>query len=559
MAPLFIDPRSAVRSAAARARTNFFFAASATTGNNSRHKQQQGVCWKSTAAATTAASGMVNNTPTLAKVPSLPLFGSIKAPKYLDLPEHVPHKMLEFWPEMKRRYGDFYSMGMPGLGLGLHGTVHVIHDPKEMVKLLRREGSHPGGTVEFAWAPIKYGKDRNHASANVLQRGPIWKTARTFIQTDMLSPKSAQRYAPAALAAVECISRGAPEYSTRMNEYLNVASFDMFSNIIIGVESRVSDPSYESDPEDLEFCRAVANGLRINSRLIQSLYDTVMVTQFGVETKRYKDFYENWHRALQIAEKKVSALKAKREKGILTASEEACYANQALIRAENGDTDLNEKEVHEIVSGLVAAGVDTTGNMLTWRLLHVAAHPDAQETLYEELRPLLNDNGKLTPESVTPQAAPYLHACLRESHRLGHATPTVPVKTFEDGVEVHGMQLPPGSVVIFDGYSTGIDPALVDDPMEYRPERFLKEAVEARKGTPSEIIDHAFFSGPFSQGARRCPGSRVANLEAAVLIAQLVLDWKMEIPSISHWSEVPYDQDTLLTAQLPPVQFTARS
>ena len=65
-------------------------------------------------------------------------------------------------------------------------------------------------------------------------------------------------------------------------------------------------------------------------------------------------------------------------------------------------------------------------------------------------------------------------------------------------------------------------------------------------------------TGPFSQGARKCPGSRVANLEGHALLAQWVLDWKMELPAGLHFSDVPYDLQTVHTAQLPAIQFTPR-
>lgn len=50
----------------------------------------------------------------------------------------------------------------------------------------------------------------------------------------------------------------------------------------------------------------------------------------------------------------------------------------------------------------------------------------------------------------------------------------------------------------------------------------------ARKGTASSILDHTLYRGPFSAGARRCPGSRVAGLEAHALLLALVSDWSIE-------------------------------
>ena len=121
--------------------------------------------------------------------------------------------------------------------------------------------------------------------------------------------------------------------------------------------------------------------------------------------------------------------------------------------------------------------------------------------------------------------------------------------------------LPKGSVVILDGFSTGMRQEFFKDPVkEIVPERFLPDAVQERKGTSAQAVDHSFFNGPFSQGARKCPGSRLAKMEAHAIVAQWVMDWKIEMPSgYNHWTDVPYDQVTVTTALLPEIEFTPRS
>jgi hypothetical protein len=73
---------------------------------------------------------------------------------------------------------------------------------------------------------------------------------------------------------------------------------------------------------------------------------------------------------------------------------------------------------------------------------------------------------------------------------------------------------------------------------DFRPGWWLQNDVEAREGTPAAQLDHPLFSGLFSQGARRCPDSRVSKNEAFILFARLVLDWKMSSP-IKYWKGGP--------------------
>ena len=235
----------------------------------------------------------------------------------------------------------------------------------------------------------------------------------------------------------------------------------------------------------------------------------------------------------------------------------------AAAADDAGETfnSLSLEEVKTLVGGLLSAGVDTTGGLLTWKLLFVALCATTQERIHAELSASMNRHSvdHLIPACITPKEAPYLHAALRESHRLANTTITIPMKTLIAETVVHDVTLPASSVVLFDSFTTGMRPDLVGDQgKDFDPSRFLPDAIAARKGTAAAILDHPFFVGPFSQGARKCPGSRVANMEAAALLGQLVLDWHITVPGIQHWTDVPYDLETLTTAQMPPMQFSAR-
>lgn len=95
----------------------------------------------------------------------------------------------------------------------------------------------------------------------------------------------------------------------------------------------------------------------------------------------------------------------------------------------------------------------------------------------------------------------------------------------------------------------------MDDVDEFIPERFLSEAVEARKGTKAEVIDHPLFSGPFSQGARRCPGSRVSRNEVLILLSQLILDYNITC-AVDSWKDVEVTLDTVNAPKLPKIEFS---
>ena len=129
-----------------------------------------------------------------------------------------------------------------------------------------------------------------------------------------------------------------------------------------------------------------------------------------------------------------------------------------------------------------------------------------------------------------------------------------------DEVDIHGETIPKQSMVICDTRSVGMDPDIVIEPNTFDPNRWLDvKQVRSRKGTPAEVLDHPLYREPFSAGARKCPGSRVANYEAKIMLSQLVLDWKISLAEIyESWRDVPYFNGLTVQPTVPKLKFEKR-
>ena len=431
-----------------------------------------------------------------------------------------------------------------------------------MMKVLRSEGRFPSSVVTEQWPLKKFFHGRSTSAKRafgIMETGEPWKLIRNFMQKDLLSPSAAKRYIPNIGKACKFISRGIEHRGKDMNLFLNEASLDMFATVLLGQFLHLTDPNVESDPDHIIFCRAVARGLQLNGEMTSSVFENVAHKVFNFETKKYKTFASDWGKAFHYGEAMIAKLRAKKEAAMLNEFEEASYWNQAHLRRVEENSELTEEEVDAICFSMLSASVDTTAGKTAWHLLHVGLHPEVQERAHEEVKRVLQESGgEFNQDSFSNERAPYLNAIFRESHRLTNPANLVPIRTINTDVEVHGIQFPSGTVFAFDAITKNKDPAFVEDPMDFKPERWLPEAVAARKGTRAEILDHPLFSSPFGQGARRCPGSRVARNESLVLMAQLILDWKIRVPSIKHWTEVPYGQQTVVAPYLPPIEFEAR-
>jgi len=352
-----------------------------------------------------------------------------------------------------------------------------------------------------------------------------------------------------------------------LNTYLNYCAFDMFQTVMFGELTKVSDPNTPTEAVNEEFVKNSVDSLAL---MVQQIVDKeeVIKAKLGITTPTYEKFEKAMDVVNAIANDKIQAFMTKWENGDLNEAERASYVAHTFERQkmdegkENVKGKVSPKEMTEIVMFALNAGVDTTSTFICWAMVHLSLNLDVQDRLYDELKSNLDNNGGvLSSAMLTKTNTPYLHAVLRESHRCTPVHPTVMMKSnSNDEIEIHGRTFPQGSLFSFDSYSLGVDPDIVDNPDAFIPDRWTAEATLARKGTRAELLDHQFYKDPFSQGARRCPGSRVAVNETLVLLSQLVLDWRFEPvdPNLTSFKDVEYEQKTLLVPNMPEMSFTAR-
>ena len=454
-------------------------------------------------------------------------------------------------------------IGIHGLGQGIHGTIYSISDPNEMLKVVQSEGATPTGFVERLWPVKKAMKLSNGAMVDgdnygLLDRGERWKKHRVFLQTGMLCPKAAKGFLPGIISAADIASKAAPSKAENFTKFLNTAAFDMFCTFMFGEMTKCSSATALTSENEgnIKFCEASIKAMELDADLLRSPYENLM-NMLSINSAMFKDFHATYNIVSEIGRKKIDNFYARYKKDELNDNEKACYLANAIKRYETGHTDLSLDEIFELcVFGLWAA-VDTTSSVAGWNIMQLALNPYVQEKLHNELQNAVAATGEdhLTSEVFKRKNTPYLHAVIRETYRYSGPLPTIMSKASQNCVEVHGTPLPKGSVVQLENIAA--DEKYFSDAKEYRPERWSPDAVQSRKGTDSEVIDHPIFRDPFGSGARRCPGSRVATNEIRALVAQLVFDYKISTPYKSY-EEVPTEARPFIQPKNPILHFTAR-
>ncbi|GMP25338.1 hypothetical protein CsSME_00002258 [Camellia sinensis var. sinensis] len=212
---------------------------------------------------------------------------------------------------------------------------------------------------------------------------------------------------------------------------------------------------------------------------------------------------------------------------------------------------LNNKEIVTLCGEFLNAGTDTTSTALQWIMANLVKYPRVQSKLYEEITgvvgppPQVKSKAKETTAVIKEedlQRMPYLKAVVLEGlrrHPPGHFV--LPHSVKED-VELEGYLVPKNAMVNFMVAEMGWDPNVWDEPMEFKPERFLTN----NSGEESEVERHDGSGGggeasgglfditgsreikmmPFGAGRRICPGSGLALLHLEYFVANLV--WYFE-------------------------------
>ncbi|KAK3018003.1 hypothetical protein RJ639_004379 [Escallonia herrerae] len=198
---------------------------------------------------------------------------------------------------------------------------------------------------------------------------------------------------------------------------------------------------------------------------------------------------------------------------------------------DEGNRCLTEGEMVSLCEEFVNAGTDTTSNALQWIMANLVKYPKIQANLYKEISSIL---GPPPPPPVTSHMAtaaakeedvetmPYLKAVVLEGLRRHPPAHYVLPHMVTEEVELGGYVLPKGAQVNFTVAEMGWDPEVWEEPMSFRPERFLSGGQEGFDVMGSREIKMM----PFGAGRRICPAWNLALLHLGYYVANLV--WYFE-------------------------------
>jgi len=448
--------------------------------------------------ATSAAAPLDNPQPFSA----IPL-----APGAVPLLGHMPfmakketqERLHEAFDNLRKKAGDVYRLSIPGEP----GFV-AIFQPEHVKTLYSVDGRIPNlpGFDPFEYIRKNAMKDR-YMITGLINNSEDWYTVRHQVQQDMMRPKSALYYIDDLddiagdladrISTEKSLNDGSVE---DMYPILQAFALEAVGSIFLG--SRLGAIKGEGDGQRL--IEIAEEGLPIVQQL---MFIPPKLFRF---LPMFKKFVKIQGEAFDICKRHLDETMRKTKD-----SDETVIAK--LMRACGPDSAV------PLIMGIDAlqVGIDSTASTAAFLVHHLAANPEKQEKLFEEICNVIGPAGKVDEKALGKMR--YLKACQTESQRMCPAFFGTSRRLQADTV-IGGYQMPKGSVVIRVGHSMSNDPNNFDDPEKFVPERWLRDSEQRHSA-------HSFANLPWGHGARACIGQRFAKLELYMMMVKLVQRFKM--------------------------------
>ncbi|KAG5235132.1 cytochrome P450 [Salix suchowensis] len=184
-------------------------------------------------------------------------------------------------------------------------------------------------------------------------------------------------------------------------------------------------------------------------------------------------------------------------------------------------TRFSSTTINAIVLEMFTAGSDTTTSTLEWAMAELLRNPNLLKKVQTELRTTIGSGKKLGDKDI--ENLPYLKAVIKETLRLHPPLPFLVPHMAMNPCEMLGYYIPKETTILVNVWAIGRDPKTWEDPLVFKPERFLQPNMVDYRGRHFELI-------PFGSGRRMCPAMPLASRVLPQALASLLLSFDWILP-----------------------------
>lgn len=434
--------------------------------------------------------------------PGWPVIGNV-----LDLGT-VPHQSLA---DISKKYGSIVWLRFGAVNTVVVSSVEAAAD---MFK--NHDLTFAGRNITESMRACSY----NEGSMALSQYGPYWRMLRRICTTELFTNNRIHETEHLRIKCVDNMIKWMREEaqekgSIELARFVTLMSFNVIGNVMLS--QNLIDP--QSKGGDEFFCSI--------SRIIEcggkpNVADFFPVLKWFDPQRIKKNTTRDMEHALNFASQFVRKRTVDRQNN--RKSEKMDFLDVMLeFRGNQKDGEpegISEKNISIMILELFMASTDTTTSTIEWVMTELLRNPSVMRDAQSELDKVVGRNKNIREEQIGELR--YLQALLKETLRLHPPVPLlVPHRATEDAIFM-GYTIPKDTQILTNVWAIGRDPACWEDPLSFKPERFLSSNVDY-KGHHFELI-------PFGAGRRMCVGLPLAHRMLHLALGLLIhsFEWSLE-------------------------------
>ncbi|KDO76113.1 hypothetical protein CISIN_1g010704mg [Citrus sinensis] len=415
--------------------------------------------------------------------------------------------LLDVKPDRCRCFAEWSKIYGPIMSVWIGSSLNVIVSNSELAKQVLKDCDQQlanrhrpkavaiiskGGT-DLVWADY----------------GAHYVKVRRVCTLELFSPKRTEALRPIREEEVRAMIASIFKDSTNssnslvLRKYLGSVAFNNITRLVFG--KRFESEEGVVDGQGLEFRAIVANEFKLGipQGLVEHISWLRWIRWLGDDEAFTKHLAhkDGLTRAI-MEEHKAKSMKS----GVVKQH----FVDALLSRREIHG--LSEDTIMGLLWNMITAGMDTVAITVEWAMAELVMNPRVQHKAQEELDRVIGLNRGMN-ESDTLNL-PYLRSVAKEALRLHPPTPLMLPHKANAHVKIGGFDIPRETIVSVNVWAIARDSSIWEDPLEFKPERFLQRDVD--------IGGHDFRLLPFGAGRRICPATQLSINLVTLMLGQLL-------------------------------------
>jgi cytochrome P450 len=344
----------------------------------------------------------------------------------------------------------------------------------------------------------------------VLSDGDFWKRQRRLAQPAFHHNRIASYAEEMVNSTLAMLNNWQPGKTVQVDQQMSQLALAIMSNTIFVLDTLEESEGVSSAIADLQAA--------LSKRLLAAVpLPDWIPTSNNLKAKQ----------ALQTLDNIIFGIIEQRRK---SGEDKGDVISMLLMARDDDGAQMSDQQLRDELLTLFIAGHETTANLLTWTWYLISQHPEVEAKLYDELKTVLDGRTTLTYQDLP--ALKYNDMVIKEVLRLYPPAWIIVRQPFEDAT-IGDYRIKKGTTVFVSPYVIHHDARFYPEPERFMPERFAPEA-------EAKIPHYAYI--PFSGGPRICIGISLATMEARLIIATVMQQFRLR-----YEAKQPLKPSALLT------------